>query len=122
MRRCLLPAALLLAAATGSAHAMGDEFKTPSNNIDCYYLPDTATLVCTRYKPDVQTVFLSNDDEPNVGPPETDATHAPAGIPVLAYGKSWKRGSFSCRSEKSGLTCKSARHGFSMSRAAINYY
>ena len=122
MTRRLLTAALLLAAATGAAQAMGNAFRTPSNNIDCYYLPDTATLVCTRYKPDVQTVFLSNDEDPIVGPPETDATHAPAGIPVLAYGKSWRSGSFSCTSQKTGLTCKSRKHGFSMSRAAINYY
>ena len=37
--------------------------------------------------------------------------------PVLAYGKTWKRGPFSCTSRRAGLTCENAAdHGFFLSR------
>ena len=118
----MLLAAVLLAAATLPALASGGEFRTPSSNIECYYEAGPKTLVCIRYKPDVQSVFLFVDEEPNVGPPETDSTSADPKLPVLDYGRTWARGPVSCISEKSGLTCKSGKHGFSMSRAAVKAY
>lgn len=37
--------------------------------------------------------------------------------PVLKYGRTWKKGGFTCKSRKSGLTCKNrAGHGFFLSR------
>ena len=117
-----LLAAILLAAAALPAQASGSEFRTPSSNIACYYEAGPKTLVCIRYKPSVLSVFLFADEEPNVGPPETDSTSADPKLPVLEYGRTWTRGPVSCISERSGLTCRSGMHGFGMSRAAVKAY
>lgn len=119
MKAHLALAAAMLALAALPAAAAETEFRTPSNNIECYYEAKEMTLVCTRFKPEVQTVFLFADEEPNVGPPETDRTSADRRLPVLGYGETWKRGPVSCISEKTGLTCRNSNHGFSMGRAAI---
>src|SRR5450756_1467074 len=38
--------------------------------------------------------------------------------PKLNYGKTWRRGGFTCKSKISGLTCTNlSRHGFFLSRA-----
>lgn len=41
-----------------------------------------------------------------------------ASLPVLAYGEVWQRAGFTCRSERTGLTCFNAmQRGFSLARA-----
>ena len=38
-------------------------------------------------------------------------------LPILGYGGTWQRGSFTCRSEQAGLTCfNAAQRGFFLSR------
>jgi len=38
-----------------------------------------------------------------------------AGQPVIAYGRTWKRGGFTCRVRESGLRCSNAKgHGFEL--------
>ena len=48
---------------------------------------------------------------------DAGATSLPGRRRVLGYGQTWSRGSLSCRSEFTGLTCRNrSRHGFFLSR------
>jgi uncharacterized protein DUF6636 len=38
-------------------------------------------------------------------------------MPILRYGRTWRRGGFACTSRRTGLTCRNrARHGFVLAR------
>jgi len=108
-------------------------FRSPSGNIHCQYWKDErgAELRC-----DIRTI--SNRLPP---PPRdcdldwgrafavTDGAAAAMRIchgdtvmndalPVLAYGTEWRQGDFTCRSERSGVTCvNGSGHGFELARA-----
>jgi hypothetical protein len=41
---------------------------------------------------------------------------------VLAYGSTWHAGPFSCVSAREGVTCRSASHGFMLSRARYSVW
>jgi hypothetical protein len=46
-------------------------------------------------------------------------TVANEALPPLAYGATWQRHGFSCKSEQSGVTCTNAKgHGFELARGA----
>jgi hypothetical protein len=133
-------AAVLLAAlaAAAPAAATTSYFETPSKNIVCGYFtaPGTpATLQCGvgsgLHPPAPKPASPCQDTDPasnRVALGVTGKTYgfcsgdvgvlALAGrANVLAYGKTWQKGSFRCVSATTGLTCKnSAGHGFFLSR------
>jgi len=105
-------------------------FTMPSGNIGCTYVPEGGTsvyepanggpeLICERVEPVYVAVRIGRDGRPQ----RTDNPDEQGCCSLdqkFAYGRRWSEGPFACKSEKSGLTCTSARgHGFSMSRAAI---
>jgi hypothetical protein len=121
----------------------GDEpgtrgFKTPSQNIHCMlddFGVDTGTPVTLRC--DIRQTSNATPPRPqwceydwgnsfSVSASKTKAELMCVGDtvtsddwPVLGYGDVWQAEGFTCRSEKSGLTCFNAfRNGFSLSRAA----
>lgn len=43
--------------------------------------------------------------------------------PVLGYGSTWRAGPFTCRVERSGVTCRNRQqHGFTLSRASYRLF
>ncbi len=130
-----LPIVLVLSllAATGAAKAQNGPvgFLTPSRNI-----------VCQSYTSDGQNTLRCDIMEINTRPRRpadcdlewgdafemtTKGTANPVchgdtmmdqSLPVLAYGQTWQRGGFTCRSEETGVTCfNAARRGFFLSRS-----
>jgi hypothetical protein len=128
--RSLVTAAVLgvtLAAPLAVGAANPQAFSTPSRNIGCvYYAP---ALRC-----DIRNGLSPRPGRPAGCPSYTDwgqgltldarsagivcAGDTALGAPnVLAYGKTWHRGSITCTSRVTGLTCRNARgHGFFLSR------
>jgi hypothetical protein len=123
--------ALLVFSAANAQDGMEEGFVTPSGNIACLYSNDNgkSSLRC-----DIgETVALpprpadcklewghSFEMEANgtAGRICTDDHTFDPGLSDLAYGKTWHRGGFTCRSEPGGLTCLNAmQHGFSLSRS-----
>jgi hypothetical protein len=115
--------AVPLAAGAASPQA----FSTPSRNIGCvYFAPE---LRC-----DIRNGLSPKAPRPRGCPSFTDwgqgltlgarsagivcAGDTALGAPnVLAYGRTWHRGSITCTSRATGLTCRNARgHGFFLSR------
>lgn len=113
-------ALLLLGLAAGQALAGDVVFRTPSGNIGCLYEEAASdVLTCLRFSPSVQSAILTRDSAVT-GPPESwDRAWVAKDVPVLRYGESRRLGPFTCVSRKTGLACRSGKHGFSMSRAAI---
>ena len=128
--RSLMTAAVLaaaLAAPLAAGAASPQAFSTPSTNISCVYF--APTLRC-----DIRNGLSPKAPRPAGCPSYTDwgqgLTLGPksAGIVcagdtalgatnVLAYGTTWHRGSITCTSRTTGLTCRNARgHGFFLSR------
>jgi hypothetical protein len=132
--------AIALAALSTSATAGGKrgedlyiDFRMPSNNIFCAYVSSTTP----KYK------YLRCDIMSGIKPaPKGPAcTEGDRGVSVsmgvtgrasfpcasdtvynksahkLKYGKTWRRGGFTCKSRKIGLRCRNKRgHGFFLSR------
>jgi hypothetical protein len=110
------------------------DFRLPSNNIFCAYVvsssPDTKYLRCdimSGLKPKPSSsgcVEGSRGVSADMGVTGR-ATYQCSSDTVynthahkLAYGKTWSRGGFTCKSKVSGLTCTNlSRHGFFLSRA-----
>jgi hypothetical protein len=130
-----LAAGTLLAAA-GSVSASSTvyvSFRTPSGNIGCGYAKfagETANLRCEivsgiRPLPAKPRGCTEGVWGRAVGMAPTgratgycitDTVMEP-GAPVLAYGRTWTRGSFTCASKASGLTCRNRDgHGWLLSR------
>ena|ERR1700736_2027405 len=98
-------------------------FLTPSGNIACNAGTNhgqklLACTVFTKQRPDrgnrVWAMFVRGRAQTGfvVGDPATD-------FPKLAYGRTWSWHGFSCKSERSGLTCRNrSGHGFFLSRAS----
>lgn len=109
------------------------EFSTPSGNIGCTYVPAGGTdvyepkfggpeLQCDRAEPAYLRFFLYKTGKAvkftNVG----DASCCSANN-VLQYGNTWKKGAFTCISERTGLTCtRGDGHGFFISKAKTKVY
>jgi hypothetical protein len=108
-------------------------FVTPSGNIECAYTPEGGTKVhvpadggpelsCDRVKPSYLRFILGKAGKAkkisNVGDPGCCS----AG-PKLTYGNTWKKGKFTCISERTGLTCtRGDGHGFFISKAKTSVY
>lgn len=124
-------------AAMGS-HAPEEGFKTPSGNIECYYMDFSGHrdyhsserfLRCDIHsglKPEpsrTQEGDICELDWTGLSLDENGASASCAGDtvagdhPKLAYGKTWARDGFRCHSERKGITCKNPQgKGFFLSR------
>ncbi len=128
----------LLVAVTGpSANAVTFGFQTPTGNIHCMYeAPSGSAGGAVRCE-----VKGYTGKRPNK-PSSCDFDWAPGAYitssgkaqvflcisdtvrdernPTLAYGSTWKRGTFACTVAQSGVTCRNAKKsGFVVSRASI---
>ena len=135
--RVFLPVlALVAAAVAGGAPAASTlpQIRTPSGNIGCYYASKEqgipANLRCdirTGLKPKPprpkKCVDLEWGDsyELQLTGRTAITCHGDTAIdpraPVLRYGKTWRRGGFTCKSLRIGLRCHNPRgRGFFMSK------
>lgn len=109
------------------------DFTSPSNNIECLYIPPGGTPV---YKPPRNEAELSCDRAQPAYLHFSIGTRGAAALirnpgeqpccsdaPVLAYGKTWRVAPFTCSSEQAGLTCKrDDGPGFFISRAKADTF
>jgi hypothetical protein len=121
---------LLLVPAAASAGISG--FKTPKRSISCAYIAfdDVRTLRCDitgmTNAPTPKPKSCDFDWGSYFGMDPTgrsrrlcvsDTPQDPR-FPTLAYGRTWKRGGFTCRSRTTGVRCTNrSGHGFVISRA-----
>jgi hypothetical protein len=126
---------------TGSPSAAGSPppetpvgFRSPSGNIHCQYWKDEqgASLRCdmraisNRLPPQPRDCDLDWGRAFEVTDKASPATRICHGdtvmneaLLVLAYGSEWWQGAFTCRSERSGVTCiNGGGHGFELARAS----
>jgi len=115
-------------------------FRSPSGNIECLYIPNPpGFLYCTIAKADYTKKLIAYCAQPKIGVDWAGFTLGKKGkgsvecsggtlyepskqhpsYITLAYGKTWKRSVFTCRSRVNGVTCKNpAGHGLFVSRQA----
>ena len=122
------------AAPAGAAarQAAGSAFVLPSRNIACLYMPATrgigpASLRCDilsglrpepRRRCELDWTGIAMRARTRAAPQCAGDTVYDRRAPVLRYGRSWRRGAFSCSSRRAGLTCRNvAGHGFFLARA-----
>jgi Family of unknown function (DUF6636) len=136
-RTVLLASAAMACCATlsGTAHAKGPTFVTfltPSGNIGCGYSSgmgprslrcDIASGLKPKPRRPKGCVDLAWGDSytMNVRGRAIVTCHGDTAIikgsKVIAYGKTWSRGGFVCRSRRTGLRCRNAsHHGWFLSR------
>ncbi len=137
MRRMLLALLLVAALAAASAQATSLKvvnFRMPSKNIHCQYRSASpAGLRCdifTKLRPppsgrcnegvwSAVTMTRRGKAHPIC---ISDTVYNPK-APVLAYGRTWRVGGFTCTSRQTGLTCRNLRgHGFFLSRGSWRVY
>ena len=133
MRRALPVALAGLALLPAPAAAGITGFQTPSGKIFCAYLSfdDYRALRC-------DITGMTSDPPPKPSSCEHDwgssfglsptgrgrrlcvsDTPMDPSFKVLGYGKTWKRGAFTCRSRRTYVRCTNPRgHGFKISRTA----
>lgn len=134
MLRTILTLATLLTAllSPGSAQDQPDGFRSPSSNIHCqaFRQDDGAALRCdiraTSNRPPARPRDCELDwgrafEVSDKARPAARLCHGDTvmddALPPLAYGASWQRHGFTCRSEQSGIACRNARgNGFELSR------
>lgn len=128
-----LSAVLLAAGLAVSALAEEKiEFVLPSGNIGCIYTPKGGTSVyqpveggpelsCDRVEPKYARIILGPNGRAKLYRQVGDASCCSA-EPVLAYGKPWKAGPFSCMASAKGLACQRGKNGFVMSRSRLAVY
>lgn len=115
--RCLiltfLAALLALAAYSSLASAASTTYwHSPSKNIACnYYSADGIATVDCQTQNNLRVVILGHDGRATSGP-GTIRLGAPGN--VLPYGRSIRKGGFTCRSQRNGMRCYSGitGHGF----------
>ena len=125
----------LAASATAGSSRSKDvyiDFRMPSNNIFCAYIssssPHYTYLRCDivsglRPKPSdkgcvegtrAETVEMNKTGKSYYGCASDSVYNHHT---MLAYGKTWRHGGFTCKSKTSGLRCTNmSSHGFSLSR------
>lgn len=108
-------------------------FVTPSGNIGCNYAPAGGTkiyvpadggpeLSCDRVEPSYLRFILGEAGKAKKLSDVGDPGCCSAG-PKFNYGNTWKRGTFTCVSERTGLTCtRGDGHGFFISKAKTRVY
>jgi hypothetical protein len=114
------------ALAAPAAAAGGNFFQLPSKNIGCAYNASPASLRCdvrSGLKPEPKRTCeldwtgLAIRPTGRATPTCAGDTAILPNAPVLAYGKTWRRGGITCRSRTTGLRCTNrAGHGFTLAR------
>lgn len=137
-RRVLVAAvaAALTAAAGATAAPAPATFETPSRNIACAWFADADRPSRTYLRCEIGSLLSPMPKRPascdvdwgyGLSMARTGVAsvlcagdtirHAPGTGPVLAYGTTWRKRGFTCRSASLGLTCRNtAGHGFFLSR------
>jgi uncharacterized protein DUF6636 len=134
--RLLLALALLPAAVTATAASATtpDFFQTPSRNIGCIYVAPLAATDQPYLRCDIGSGLrplprrpgscdldwgygYSMYDTGRAEPFCAGDTAKDPRAPVLSYGRTWRKGPFTCLSRSVGLRCTNrSRHGFFLSR------
>jgi hypothetical protein len=134
VKPALLGAVVLLTAGVGAATA-GGFFQTPSKNIGCIYLAPYAGQKQPYLRCDIGGGLHPLPPRPKscdldwgygysmigaYGRATTfcagDTARDPR-APILRYGQTWRKGPFTCLSQRIGLRCTNrAGHGFFLSR------
>jgi hypothetical protein len=108
-----------------------EQFRTPSNNIHCLYYQNSLRCMVLDYVGKEPPKPADCDLDWGAG--ATLEARGRAGLfvcagdtiqdngaPIVAYGSTWKRGGFVCKSTTAGLTCRNRSSvGFFLSRRAI---
>jgi hypothetical protein len=103
-----------------------NDFVMPSRNIFCHYEASLRYLRCdvlSGLRPQPRRRCALDWTGIGIGPRSRPMaicagdTVANQRAPVLAYGRTWRRGALRCRSSRDGLRCRNAgRHGFFLAR------
>ena len=145
--RLAMAAALAVAAYAGlatvtergaSAQSGVVGFQTPTKNINCTIYTDLAprTLECMvstyigkvpKQPADCELDWTPQADLGTTGRASLFACRGDTSwwvdAPVLAYGKTFRNGAFTCKSEKTGVTCTNgSKRGFKVSRGSITAF
>ena len=127
----ILTALFVIYAGTANAQSAPAGFQSPSKNIACQYFDydkqnilrcDIAAMETRPRRPadcdlDYGGAFEMNAKGPAVRLCHGDTVMDPR-LPVLGYDEVWQRGGFTCKSERTGVTCfNTDRRGFSLARA-----
>ena len=135
----LLALGLTAASQAGSATRLPG-FRSPSRNISCLFIPrGPAHLLCKIARADYSARLEAHCGAPPIqvdwagfelvagrkgtvvcsgGILYDPATQHPSYV-TLPYGKTWRRGAFTCRSRVTGVTCRNRQgHGLFVSRQA----
>lgn len=120
---------LAVAPAAPAAPAANSGFLMPSKNVACLYIGpydgQPGYLRCDiRSGLEPEPTRACELDWTGIGMNVTGKASATCAgdttfgnYPVLAYGKTWKRGGFTCTSRTTGLTCTNrSGHGFFLAR------
>jgi Family of unknown function (DUF6636) len=135
VKRVLVGAALTLAVGIGAAAASADGFfQTPSRNIGCVYLAKAGYGERPYLRCDIGGGLRPRPPRPKscdldwgygysmratgkAAPFCAGDTARNPGAPVVAYGRTWRKGPFTCVSRRIGLRCTNrSKHGFFLSR------
>ncbi len=128
--------ALAASASAGAATRNPAYFETPSRNIACAWFADVDRPSRSYLRCEIGSLLSPLPRRPascdvdwgyGMSMASTGAAgvlcagdtirHPPGTGAVLAYGRTWRRGGFTCRSAAVGLTCRNASgHGFFLSR------
>lgn len=116
--------------------AVADAFQSPTGGIKCQLAfdlaPGTQSVRCTAIGSTAKLPkrpAACDFDWEDVAVNATGRSYTvcagdsiEGNFPVLAYGKTWKRGVFTCTSAKSGVTCRNpSRRGFRISKTKRSY-
>lgn len=139
----ILVAAVLATSSAASGSSVLRGFRSPSGNIKCFYNPKgltaagfAPTLTCTLDHADYATSLqrrceagdwhgftLAGARRPSLFCPAGASGEHNVAYRTLAYGKSWRRGQFTCTSRRRGVTCRSAKgHGLFISRQSYRLW
>ena len=130
-----LAAAVVLAAVAASPAAAGRTvlpgFRTPSGNIRCFVVDKLyCSIEHSAYGGGLQARCDLDWHGFELGPAAKGTVYCTSNAPydmgkqrpsnrILAYGKSFHRGAFTCSSRRTGITCRSRNgHGLFISRQA----
>lgn len=121
--RAALAAVALSATVPAAAQAGIAPFVTPSKQIYCAYISDGGGQIrCDALFLNDRGFLLKTTGKARKI--KITDTVADPEAPVLAYGKTFRRGPFRCTSRRAGLTCehRSNGHGFFLSRERQRAY
>jgi hypothetical protein len=138
-------AGILVSAVLASSSAAGGSvlpgFRSPTGNIKCFFNPSgltsaghRPTLTCSLNHADYGMTLQRRCKAGDWHGFAFAAGHkpglfCPAGASgdhiayrTLAYGKSWRRGAFTCTSRRIGVTCRAKGHGLFISRQSYRLW